>query len=1029
MKKYFLKRAALAASLLTVQLSAPAIDLDLYVNTPSNNTGDLPNVLFVIDNTANWNTAFTNEMSAIRSTLENLPEGAFNIGIMFASETGQGDSGEKGGYVRAAIRPMTKDNKKLYSDLVVSFDKINDKGNGGVSGLQMAEAWAYFSGGTPWAGNNKVKTDYTGNNSGTAQDKLVWGITPGHALASKASGTYLSPVKPGSCAKNYIIYVSNGSNQQNSSADAKTNELLASAAGGGPAGVAAKELIPLSPSGSQSNPADEWARFMRNSSLNITTYAIDVDPSTTGQGPGWTQLLKSMAPGANYVAVTSGDGGIKLKSELNNILSKIQSVNSVFAAVSLPASANVQGAYLNQLYVGMFRPDPDARPRWMGNIKQYQRGTSGLLSDADNINAINSQTGFITECARSFWSPGKGSDTYWSLDPKGKCIGSAEETPLFAKSNAPDGNIVEKGAQAYTLRGILPAARNVKTCASASCTALADFGLATVSQSALGANNLIEQTKLISWAIGANVSGELNKSTLAMRPSVHGDVIHSNPMALNYGSSVVVYYGSNDGMLHAINGNQTANIGLVPPGGELWSFMPPEFFPDIKRLFDNDVDISLTPAVDAPVPDKPVTTKPKPYGVDGPITAYQSGSTAWLYASMRRGGRSLYAFDVSNAAAPTLKWRAGCTGTTDASCSDSTTGIGQTWSSPRPIKAKGFNNGSQPLLLMGGGYDECEDKDVNSCTSTSKGNKVYVLDANTGVVLKVLETDRGVVAEVRGVPGPNGLLNYAYAVDLGGNVYRVNAGNAAPADWTITKIAALGCAGPGTCVSNRKFMFPPSVVLEADNSVSLYLGSGDREKPLGAKYFPRTITVANYFFKIIDRPTDSTWLSSEASANCDGQAVLCMNSLASVGDTDESTEMTCGAAPVAGKKGWYLGMRPTEQIVTGAATRDGGTTFSTHMPAVATSGSCASNLGTVHVYNLNIEGAAPIGSCSAVVSGGGLPPPPEKIDICNNAECSSTTPICIGCSKDSPIELEELAKPPAKGAGSAKRRVYWYIQE
>ncbi|MGT2434291.1 hypothetical protein ACU4HD_46540 [Cupriavidus basilensis] len=52
-------------------------------------------------------------------------------------------------------------------------------------------------------------------------------------------------------------------------------------------------------------------------------------------------------------------------------------------------------------------------------------------------------------------------------------------------------------------------------------------------------------------------------------------------MVVNYGTSttpnVVVYYGTNDGVFHAINGNQTAGINGVRPGGELWGFIPPEF--------------------------------------------------------------------------------------------------------------------------------------------------------------------------------------------------------------------------------------------------------------------------------------------------------------------------------------------------------------------------------------------------------------------------------------------------------------------
>jgi type IV pilus assembly protein PilY1 len=53
------------------------------------------------------------------------------------------------------------------------------------------------------------------------------------------------------------------------------------------------------------------------------------------------------------------------------------------------------------------------------------------------------------------------------------------------------------------------------------------------------------------------------------RHSMHGDVLHSRPVALNYGTGgVVVYYGTNDGFFRAVDGNKTGGTA----GQELWSF-------------------------------------------------------------------------------------------------------------------------------------------------------------------------------------------------------------------------------------------------------------------------------------------------------------------------------------------------------------------------------------------------------------------------------------------------------------------------
>jgi type IV pilus assembly protein PilY1 len=1031
--KRFLRKAALLTGVFAVQLSAPAADLDLYANAPSNAAADLPNVLFIIDNTANWNQAFTNEMNALSSTLANMPENKFNVGFMLQTETGGGNQGEAGGYIRAAIRTMNASTKPLYVNFVNSLHKLIDKGSGGTSGVAMAEAYLYFKGLTPYSGGTKVKADYTGNTSVSTASDVLYGL-PGNALNSFNATTYNSPVV-GNCAKNYIIYISNGPNQQNSSADSKANTLLSNAAGGGSAGATAIAQISLSPSGSQSNPIDEWTRFMKKSSLAVTTYTIDVDPVTNGQGPGWTALLKSMSGVENYRAVSSA-GSLEMKDAINDALSKIQSVNSVFAAVSLPASANVQGAYLNQLYVGMFRPDPDSKPRWLGNLKQYKMGGDNSLVDADGAAAINPASGFISICARSYWTPlanATPADTYWANAPQGDCIPPEGLAPTaYAISNSPDGNIVEKGAQAYRLRRASPTTRIVKTCSSSfnSCTALLDFNTTTVTASALGAADAAEHTSLVNWARGANTQAELGKTTSEMRPSAHGDVIHSNPLALSYtrgllpGSDVIVFYGSNDGMLHAINGNRDTNYGTIAPGGELWAFMPPEFVGKLKRIRDNEELVTVSPPVGGTV-----TGMEKPYSIDGPLTAYKDAGHTWMYAAMRRGGRALYAFDVTIPTTPSLKWKIGCTAD-GSTCSTGAADMGQTWGTPRPIKVTGYGTPPAPLLIMGGGYDTCEDPDVNTCTATSKGRKVYIINADTGEIVKSLATDRGVIGEVKVVPDDDGYAKYAYASDLGGNVYRITIGALAPAAWTITKIASLGCATYSTtpCSNNRKFMFGPSVIPEVDGSYSLFLGSGDREKPLGAAYFPSTSAVQNYFFKISDKPSDTGWLTSE-NATC-GANLICLASLGSSGSTASAS--TCGVGGgVPTSKGWKLALRTHEQVVTLAATRFGVTTFSTHMPDVSPPGTCGARLGTVHVYNLEIAAGVPTAgtTCADEVGKGGLPPPPEKMDVCMDDACTIRRSICIGCGTQSSIQSKENGIPQSVLGPNAKRRVYWYIQK
>ncbi|OZA22021.1 MAG: hypothetical protein B7X93_13235 [Hydrogenophilales bacterium 17-61-9] len=1030
MKTPLLKRL-MTAGLLVFSLAAMAEDIDLFAIPPRDDIPK-PNVLIIVDNTANWNLAFEAEKKALADTIASLPNDAFRIGILFSAETGSGDNNVAGGYVRAAIRSMTSENKLIYSKLIESLGKEADKGNGGQASLVMAEAYRYLSGGAPYAGNQKAKTDYAGNISGTPASNAVYALTgsetgwDGNALASKNATQYNRPSS--NCQKNFIIYISNGAPQDNTSVTSQANSMLAAAASA--AGISgATTPIPVSPSGSQSNVSDEWARFMKKTDLGVTVFTIDVDKETTGQGPGWSALLKSMADVSDgkYFDVSTKDGttGNAIQDALNNTLSQIQSVNSVFASVSLPVSVNTQGTYLNQVFIGLFRPS--ILPLWPGNLKQYKLGydSTGTLStlDADDKDAISSGgTGFIAECARSFWTPSL-ADTYWEGKPMGSCLSIANS----AKSNTPDGNIVEKGGQAYMLRGAAAYAsakavdRKVYTCSptQAGCTALTNFntGNEAITQALLdpGATN---RDDLINWARGENLKDprELGLSH-PIRPLVHGDVVHSRPVAIDFGADnggVVVFYGANDGMLRAINGNRDG-------GGELWSFMAPEFYPHIKRIYDNTTPIKFK----------------EQHGFDGVITAYRNGSNTWLYGTMRRGGRSIYAFDVTTPATPALKWKLGCPNNfqddgsvSDADCNTGFAEIGQTWAAPNPLKARGYSASGagteKPMLIMAGGYDPCEDGDpaTGGCAST-KGNKIYILDADTGTLLKTLNTDRAVVADVFVVNSSStGMAEWAYAADMGGNVYRISGAdantpfeNTAPDLWTITKIAALGGSGADA----RKFIFMPDIVKDNDQYI-LLLGSGDREKPLNS--YTAAMSVANKFFMLKDDPSDPAWLTSE-SDNC-GSAVICMNSLEPIANDGASPTL----ATVQGKKGWALALGAGEQTVTSAITIFGTVTFLTHEPApvITDPNVCTPGLGTSRVYNVSYANATNMNgteSRSRTVAGGGLPPSPVAGMV--TLDSGETVPFCIGCDPSSPLMGTD--PPPPVMANQPKSRVYWYLQQ
>lgn len=968
-------------------------DIDIYSGVSAS---DPPNVLLLVDNTANWNTAFTNEIAALVSTINGLPANQFRVGLMLFTETGNPNNNIDGAYMRAAIRNMDDAYKPKFIALLNSLHKLNDKSNGGKAGLTMAEAYYYFTGAAPNSGNQKVKTDYTGNVNGpTAASNVIY-LEPNNALGSFAGSPYNSPVING-CARNYIIYISNGAAQDNNSDN--TNASTRLNAEYSATGLTRPADLVISPNGSQSNVADEWARFMKVSPSNITTYTLDVDPVTTGQGPGWSTLLSSMAvqSGGEYFKVNSS--GTQLAEKLAAIFNQIQAVNSVFSSASLPVSVNSRGTYLNQVFMGMFRPDADAKPRWRGNLKQYKFGYDVgndvlFLADSAGNPAISGATGFISPSAVSYWT---GTSSFWINQQMG--------TPL-SPSDAPDGEVVEKGGAAQQIRTVYAtnqATRHVYTCLSCATNtnlatnAASQFSTANSSSMAAIASNDTQRDLIINWVRGADNAGDETGpgAPTTIRPSVHGDVLHSRPAVVNYGTAatpnIVVFYGTNDGMLRAINGNQSG----TGAGQELWSFIPEEHFPKLSRQRGNspEIRLSTTVVVNEASPSKP---QPRDYFMDGPITIYQkiaangSNTKVYLYSTMRRGGRFLYALDVTNPNEPKYLWRRAHTDTGFAK-------LGQTWSEPRVAKLKGRTN---PVLIMGGGYDAAAE-DLATPGTTTMGNAVFVLDAFDGSLIKRFDTDRSVTADVGLMDSDlDGYTDRAYVVDTGGNIYRIDLETSASHDtsvWDIYKLAALQGGS-----AQRKFFFAPDVV-PTPTFTAILVGSGDREKPL-------QLTSSDAFFTVYDDRMGKGTPSPVPTPT---------TTLGQVG-TNQNMDAGC-----------YIELANGEKVVNASTTFRGTTYFGTNKPTPPAPNVCKANLGEARTYAAPLFCRTPY---SEKLEGGGLPPSPVAgfVTITYEQTNPDGTTTTVTKQKDFIIgapNSKKSAIETGKSTGSLstpRKRRYWY---
>ena len=1012
--------------------AALAEDIDIFTGT--NSSASAANILIVLDNTSNWSSVSEQfaggitkgqaEVQAIQALVATLKGNtAVNLGLMVLSPAGTG------GMMVFPTAPVSTTNidawnkwtNDRYNNITDSAWKASSNANYGGA---LFDVFKYFGGYTN-------PTHAFDNVAGTPLDSTHYGVKRYGTLTPNADpssytldqSSYIPPtVTP--CNNNYIIFIGNGfPNADDPALLANVSASSDMSAAASSAAIAAVQT-PVTPNimdgGGKVYLADEWARFLYNTDVNgfagqqkIVTYTIDVVGSKLPpDAPKQAQLLANMA--AFGGTAFSANSVQKLTDSLKQITTEIQAVNGTFSSASLPVNTTNRSQDKNQIFIPMFRPDADARPRWMGNLKQYQLvNISGVtqLGDATGAPAVNRQSGFVTDCALSYWTTDSGN--YWANVPENPSPRSSCTTATTnAFSDAPDGPTVEKGGAAEMLR-TRTTARNVYTLSSANL--LTSFTSVSTGLS----------SSLVNFMIGQDTQDEnVNGNTTEARPSMHGDAIHSRPLPVDYGttgsvySGVAVFYGANDGTLRAINSGT---------GAELWAFIAPEFNSKLQRLQSNSPLLRTSAGI--------AGTTPKDYFFDGSIGVYQTAnnSRVWIYPSMRRGGRMVYGLNVTDPTSPQFMWKVGCPNLADdVGCTPGMGSgfnpVGQTWSKPA-VAASAYGNVGRPVVIMGGGYDGgynsttgfvCDDQDTKSPScNTGRGAAVYVLDAATGAILNnfQLNNKRGVAADIALYSSANdGVVDILYAVDTGGSIYRINLRNNA-----VTQVSYTSGAG-------RKFLYPPALLQGPNQKVFLALGSGDREHPLIGNY-PYT-QVENRFYVFVDD------LASTSATNLDDPSKMRDLSSSDCGTVDVSLTN-------ANDKGWFIRLNKQgqgEQTVTSALIAAGLVSFSTNRPVAPAANSCSATLGEARGYWLNLfNGAGAIGTTgacggtqSSIFQGGGLPPSPVigivPVNIMKNGVVTGTQieTVVIGAVQRDGSQSTSISPQEIKPTVKAKRKIiYW----
>jgi type IV pilus assembly protein PilY1 len=416
------------------------------------------------------------------------------------------------------------------------------------------------------------------------------------------------------------------------------------------------------------------------------------------------------------------------------------------------------------------------------------------------------------------------------------------------------------------------------------------------------------------------------------------------------------------------------------------------------------------------------STEPKPYGMDGGIGVYASYDTtgtalgeAIIYPTMRRGGRTVYALDVTLKADPKYLWKI----TGGSSGTSGYTKLAQTWSLPKPLVRSSGSSKPTVVLLMGGGYDDNEDTCYGSSSiscptspinsAPSSGNAVFVINGRTGALIKRFDTEYSVPSDLTLVDtNRDGIIDRAYFADVRGNLYRIDLPSDTSADlsltatWdsaSMTKIASLG----------GKVFFPPDVVVTS-NFVAVLLGTGDREKPLQN-------TTQDHFFLIKDNVG-----APRSSALSIGD----LGEIAQMKDHENATiptpEETKGQSYV---NGCYLTLTTVgEKVINAPLTASGVTYFSTNRPTPANSNQCTADLGQALTYQLPLFCVVP-GTPTNITGGGLAPNPVGGVVLITNADNSTQkVNFLIGAGTNN---SNFSPKQPDPSVNARRSRLYWRI--
>ena len=829
----------------------------------------------------------------------------------------------------------------------------------------MWEAYRYYAGlgvtfgnpsptQTPHQDSCAQNTASSACNNGGLYDAIAAGN------ASYNDGTYISPFKYG-CQTAYILYVTDGDPTNDTAADSNVTGLIGQSCDTTTATDGSTVTSCIDDLSGWMHTHDVYSGLPGNQLVN--TYTIGFGGDISPSGLALLQQTANKGGGKYYNA----DDADQLSTALQNALTDILQVNTSFTSPSLSINAFNKLYNRDEVYFAFFKPSSSVA--WDGNVKKFtlcnktqsDAGTCtfGDIIDSNNASAIDLNSK-IKDTAVSYWA------TNSTQDGANVTLGGAgSHVP-----NVSSRNVYTYSGSYSSLSSSAPATPFLVSTASTNALRSAAVADPTV----LGLPSTATSTdvdNLIKWMLSQDIYDNWttvnqydydNKSDAVTTDSrwAFADPLHSRPAAITFGFEltllgapdpnkpiVKLFVGTNDGTLHMINSGT---------GAEEWVFIPNEMLSQQYNLSqgadgDHIVGLDGTPSF--------WTMDINNDGIIDP----SAGDKMYMFIGMRRGGRNIYAFDVTPSAkmtsqtdtvTPKLMW-------VIQGGSGSYTKLGQTWSRPTVARIRYAcssstecddgnttidHTKSRTVLLFGGGYDTNQDNGIPAGTD-SMGDAIFIVDPLTGSRLWWASSDSTanlVLSNMQySIPSDlavldtdgDGRMDRIYVGDTGGQIWRIDLAtniatgtNGSTAGYVFADISCTGstraASPPCSATTNqnrRKFFYPPEVAPVEDavfSSTALYdlvtIVSGDREDPLDmltTNLSPVQEAVHNriYAFRDVNYPTGSP--STLPSALIDADLY---DATANDLQDPAGSNYTTALAAIKTKKGWYIDLQESSNI-------------------------------------------------------------------------------------------------------------------